>query len=97
MNADASRSIRYNLQYTSQLYSNSASAQEAQPSDDRKQPSLWRQHSEPMSCRSNSSTHECTPSDAISGDLEMCGAKQNQRRTDAQRFSLFIQTVTFNH
>lgn len=53
-----------------------------------------------MSCRSNTGAHIHTQSDAIYGngsDLEICGARKNQKRTDAQSTSLFIQTITFNH
>lgn len=30
-------------------------------------------------------------------DLEIYGAKKNQKRTEAQNSSLFTQTITFNH
>lgn len=54
-------------------------AQEAQPSNDRKQPSPWRQCYELMSCRSNASTRICTRSDAMygrGGNLEISEAKR---------------------
>lgn len=75
-------------------------APEAQPPDDRKQTSSWRQQSEYVSCRSNANTCRHRQSDAIYGrgsEVEIHEVKKNQERTNAQTPSLFIQTITFKH
>lgn len=85
------KSVQYNLQCTHHTVT-APSAQEARPSDDRKQPSPWRQQSELVSCRSNASTRNLMPSMEAAET-----SKSARRKLMRENPSLFIQTATFHH